>query len=390
VSVLFLLNGYERRGAEMDILRLTGELRRRGRRVGVVLASPLLAGEMQASGAEVRVLPIGRAAPWSLARAVAGLVRLARLREVEVFAPQGARSTLLAGIAARLVPVRRARRPRVIAMVHNIRDRSNDRPAVRIYRAFADALVVVSRFERDRLVRRGLPRGRAIVVPSGIPEGPFLTPERPDPPLPVAPADDPIVITVARFTPEKGIVDLIRAAELVLRRARRARFLVVGDGPYRREVHRAAAPLVGTGRLVLLGERRDVPSILAHAASDPARPAIFCLPSLRESLPVSIREAMAAGLPVVATAAGGVGEAVLHGATGLIVPPGAPLALAEAILALARDPARRARLGAAGRARFRARFRLEPWVDRLESLMFGPPGSSPWRSPSSASATSVA
>jgi glycosyltransferase involved in cell wall biosynthesis len=104
-------------------------------------------------------------------------------------------------------------------------------------------------------------------------------------------------------------------------------------------------------RVALLGDRHDVPALLAGAD-------VFVLASRSEGAPLSILEAMAAGLPVVASDVGGVAELVADGATGLLVPAGEPAALARALARLLDDRALRERMGAAGRARARDRFDL--------------------------------
>ena len=109
------------------------------------------------------------------------------------------------------------------------------------------------------------------------------------------------------------------------------------------------------------GQRADVARLLG--ALD-----IFVLPSLREALPIAVMEAMAMGLPVVATRVGGIPEVVEDGMTGCLVPPGDEAALAAALGRLVADPALAARLGAAGRARVQAQFTVEQMVRRVEHL----------------------
>jgi glycosyltransferase involved in cell wall biosynthesis len=103
--------------------------------------------------------------------------------------------------------------------------------------------------------------------------------------------------------------------------------------------------------VTLAGHRDDVASMLAQAQ-------VFALATRSECLPMSILEAMASGLPVVASAVGGVPEAVIHGETGLLVAPGDPDALADALATLLDDPQLRGRMGAAGRARAERVFDL--------------------------------
>jgi len=131
-------------------------------------------------------------------------------------------------------------------------------------------------------------------------------------------------LTVARLHPQKGIEDLVAAASLVAARRDDVRFVVAGDGPESKtltELVRAA----GLERsVILLGERRDVPNLMARAD-------LFVLPSRFEGLPSAIIEAMAAGRAVVATAIAGVPEMVDEGVTGWLVPVSDARALAERV-----------------------------------------------------------
>jgi glycosyltransferase involved in cell wall biosynthesis len=172
-----------------------------------------------------------------------------------------------------------------------------------------------------------------------------------------------VLTTVANLIPYKGHADLLEAlARAVTDLPARWQLLCVGrdDGIGAALASRAAA-LGLAAHVRWLGERGDVPGILA--ASD-----IGVLASHQEGFSNSLLEAMAAGLPVIATEVGGNAEAVTHGATGLLVPPHDPAALARAVVELARDPARRCALGDAGRVRVAERFSIEACVSRYEQL----------------------
>ncbi len=156
-----------------------------------------------------------------------------------------------------------------------------------------------------------------------------------------------VAITVANLRREKDYPNLLRAARLALARHPGLVLLAVGQGPLEDEV-RALHRNSGLGeRVRLLGYRTDVPDLLA--ASD-----VFVLASAYEGLPVSIMEAMAAGLPVVATAVGGVPEAVVDGETGVLVPPRDADRLSHALVSLARDEPTRHRMAEEARERSRA------------------------------------
>jgi glycosyltransferase involved in cell wall biosynthesis len=154
-----------------------------------------------------------------------------------------------------------------------------------------------------------------------------------------------VVLTPARLHEQKGHAYLLAAAAQVPD----ATFVLAGDGPLRAELEGRARELGLAERCVFLGQRSDVPDLLAAAD-------LFVLPSLFEGLPLSVLEAMAARRPVVATAIGGTDEAVLHEQTGLLVPPRDADALASAIRRLRADPALAHRLAAAGRERVEREF----------------------------------
>jgi len=170
-----------------------------------------------------------------------------------------------------------------------------------------------------------------------------------------------VVCMVGVMNRRKGHQYLIEAAPSILQAEPSARFLLVGDGELRPSLERQAEAARLNGRVRFLGYRNDVPAVLA--ASD-----ALVLPSFAEDVPLVILEAMAAGLPVVASDVGGVGEAVVHGVTGLLVPPGDARALAEAIAGLARDPDLTRRMGREGRRRVETTFSLPREIDAYEEM----------------------
>lgn len=156
-----------------------------------------------------------------------------------------------------------------------------------------------------------------------------------------------IVITVARFTAQKGHDSLLHAAAEVSRQLPDTVFLLVGDGPEQKAIRTLAASL-NLSNVAFLGERADVPDLLA--ASD-----LFVLPSLFEGLPLVVLEAMALALPVVATRIGGTVEA-LGPDHPFLAPPHNPSLIAAAIVAALRDQAGSRIVGVRARQRFEERF----------------------------------
>ncbi len=176
------------------------------------------------------------------------------------------------------------------------------------------------------------------------------------------------IVTVCRLAPLKGGAVLLEA----LARpgaAGEVRLTVVGDGPARAALERAAAAGGLGGRVRFTGYRSQ-DQVAAHLAEA----GIFVLASFAEGVPVVLMEAMAGRLPVIATRVGGVAELVEDGVSGLLVAPSDAGGLAAAIARLAADPALRARMGEAGRAKVAAEFDVDAGAARLAALFAGGPG----------------
>jgi glycosyltransferase involved in cell wall biosynthesis len=168
------------------------------------------------------------------------------------------------------------------------------------------------------------------------------------------------IVSVARLEPQKNPLGLIEAFARGLKDEPGWRLLLAGDGSLRESARERARHLGVADRVDFLGARADMPEILADCD-------VFALASDWEGSPMAVIEAMAAGLPVVATAVGGVPDLVENGVTGLLVSPGDPEALGGALLALSRDPQRRQALGAAARRRA-ARFGVRQMVAGYAAL----------------------
>ncbi len=174
-------------------------------------------------------------------------------------------------------------------------------------------------------------------------------------------AGDFIIGQVARLTEQKGHRFLIDAAAKVVQAVPNAKFVLVGDGPLRAELEERIAACRLQRHFHLLGFRHDVHEILPLFD-------VFTLPSLYEGLPNVVLEAMACGLPVVATPADGTKEALADGSTGFLVPIGDAEALAKRLIELAANQELRRSLGRAGRKRVEESFSLEGQVAQFEDL----------------------
>ena len=204
--------------------------------------------------------------------------------------------------------------------------------------------------ELERLL--DLPPGAVRTIYNGVPDCDN------DVDVDSSPPASPVVGCVGRLDHEKAYDTLLRALPHL-----HATAVIVGEGPERERLVRLAADLGIAGRVQFLGWSDDPRRQLRSFT-------VFCLPSRpgTESFPLSIVEAMLAGLPVVATAVGSVAEAVVNGETGLIVPPDDPQALEAALRRVLTDPALRESMGRRGRERARARFTVEHMVEDFERL----------------------
>lgn len=170
-----------------------------------------------------------------------------------------------------------------------------------------------------------------------------------------------LVTTVCVLREAKGIQVLLQAAKRVLAACDEAVFLVVGDGPMRIELERAARATGESERIHFVGFRRDVPAVLR--ASD-----LFVLPSLEDAFPTVLLEAMAAELPIVATNVGGIPEIVDAPATGRLVPARDVEALGREMIGLLASPDERAAMGRRARIRVKSHFSMEVWMERLTAV----------------------
>jgi glycosyltransferase involved in cell wall biosynthesis len=219
--------------------------------------------------------------------------------------------------------------------------------------ACADRIVANADAVAERLRREGVPAHRIVVVRNGLDTTPFQ--ER------STGSSGHRIVMVANLRPEKGHDTLIDAAPAILARFPYARFQLVGDGTERDRLERYAQSRNVAGAFTFVGHSDDV---MAHLR----RADLFVLPSRSEAFPNGVLEAMAAGLPVVASAVGGIPEVVHHNETGLLVAPGRADALANAVCRVFSDRALGERLAAAGRARVESRYSFERMVRALEDL----------------------
>lgn len=285
-----------------------------------------------------------------------------------------------------LFPIRHPLSPRIIFTAHGWPFREErprwQRSLIFVFSwltsVLADHLIVIDDADyRD--ARRFVPESKLALIPHGLPAMPFLPAAEARaliaekigmPPMTRA----PLIGTVAELTANKGLQHLIAAIRRVKFQSKNSesqanphdriskfQTVIMGEGELRRtlETNIRASGLAGTVHLA---------GFMPEAAPCLRGLDVFVLPSLKEGLPYALMEAMAAGLPVVASAVGGIPDLIRPGETGLLVPPADPTALARAISDLIRSPAERERLGRAARERILEQFRIGEMIEKTVAV----------------------
>jgi len=230
---------------------------------------------------------------------------------------------------------------------------------------FTDRIVALTELERSDYIKFGIDDGRKIIV---IYQGLELEKETLDQEdifnlksvFNIQP-EDLVVGMVGRLEPVKGSTFFIEAASLISKRFPGAKFLVAGEGSLRNEMEEKARKLGIADKVIFAGWREDVPDMISVMD-------VVVQPSLNEAVGIALVEAQAQGVPIVATKVGGIPEAVVDGKTGILVPPSDAEKLAEAVSGLLADKAKRAAMGAAGRAWVQDKFRAETMAEKTSAL----------------------
>jgi L-malate glycosyltransferase len=218
---------------------------------------------------------------------------------------------------------------------------------------FATKVVANSPAARHMLESEGLSAESIAVIPNGLDLAAFV--DRPPR------TEIRTVLTVANLRPEKNHQTLIDAASVLVRTHPELRFQFAGDGPERQVLEERARTRDVASHIEFLGHREDVPALLAAADA-------FVLPSRSEAFPNGAIEAMASGLPIVASAVGGLVDLIESGRTGLLVPPSDPEALLLAITSLIEKPAWAADLGRAARLEVQHQYSFDRMLASFEEL----------------------
>ena len=191
------------------------------------------------------------------------------------------------------------------------------------------------------------------VIPNGVDTSIFYPSE--------SVPDTPTVLAVGRLVPNKGMDTLIKAVPEVLARVQEAKFVIAGAGPMDSSLRKLTESLGVGDSVEFLGHRSDVPDLLRGAT-------VFARPSTLEGMPLTVLEAMATGLPVIATRVGGTPELITDGENGFLIPVGDSHALAEAILDVLSAPERSSRMGQRNLQIVQIEYTWERVINRTEAL----------------------
>ena len=297
-----------------------------------------LVGEIERSG--VVVHDLGARSDFDLTWA-ARLRRLLRQQHYEVLHAHLPYAAGIGRLVAHSLP--RGRRPLIVYTEHSFwpRNQIATRVLSRLTSPLDDVIIAVSQSTRSALPRRV--RRRTRVVRHGIETQRTAAEASRSGKVRTrlgVPPDHTLVLAVANLRPQKGYATLLAAARQLVVAGVPVTFLAAGHGPLEGELVRERDRLGLGERFRFLGQRDDVPALLA--ASD-----IFVLSSDWECMPVAVMEAFVLGTPVVATSVGELPHLIDHGHNGLLVPPGQPTELAEALHRLVRDAGLRRRLASA-------------------------------------------
>jgi glycosyltransferase involved in cell wall biosynthesis len=363
---LLVVDSLEVGGAERHVVDLAVALSRREYEVTVACS---VAGDLSESLEEANVLVrspldqlVKRRVSAGYARALRRLAKEERfdLVHAHVYASAAAAAIATVGTGVPLVvtehteAIWRGRRARLVT---------------RWFCRRASRVIAVSDAVKRRLVKQDdVPPEKIAVIPNAVPAIPDS--ESGTPPLRDELRDRPLVGVLARLQPEKGVATFLKAGAHVAKVVPQACFIVVGDGPLRTELEVLVRRLCMEQNVRFLGFRSD-PRALIELLE------VLVVPSLTEGAPLVVLEAMAAGVPIVASAVGGIPDQIRHEGEGLLVPPGDPAALADAVLKLLKDPGLARRMGASGCRKATTVFSHAEMVARTENVYRAALGLSP-------------
>jgi glycosyltransferase involved in cell wall biosynthesis len=350
-------------GQEIRILEEAVGHQRRGHHV-LLAASPRSAILQRArkTGIETRALEMSKT---RIPHALRELRRVIRDCRVQIVHTHSSRDSWIGGLAARSLP----QRPILVRTRHLSTPIGRSWLSRLVYHYLPDLVITTGEAIRMEMIEtNGFDPRRIVSIPTGVDleQFSFDSSARQAVRCELGLSEEvPLVGIVAVLRSWKGHLDFLEAASRVLKEEPRCRFIIVGEGPQRDRI-RAAIQRLDLGiQVSMLGHREDVPAILS--AMD-----LFVLPSFgHEGVPQAVLQALAVGLPVVASRTGSIPEVIDDGQTGVLIPPRQPDLLASAILRLVRNREEGRLLGQSGKSLVQQRHSLVSMLDRIERCYDG-------------------
>jgi glycosyltransferase involved in cell wall biosynthesis len=363
MKILRVINELRQGGVQLRLVIVARELAKRGHDVTVLCieAEGPNAEELRRAGVRVECRPVAR---WWSVREAWKLSRWMKAERFDVVHSHNFRQNMLATMAARFAGV-----PAIFAQVHTMHTYGRkqwvrtDQLLSRVRSAMLAVSEAVAQDIRQSL--KPFPPPRLEVLLNGVELDAFRSMPREEARSGLLaefrwPAKAVVFLNAGRLSEQKNQRELLEAFAAVHREHPQARLLIAGEGELRGELEQRVGELAIADAVALPGQREDMPRLLA--GSD-----VFVLPSTYEGFSNAILEALASGLPVVASDVGGAREQIREGETGLVVPPRDVPALTHALQRLAGDSAERTRM-AEGARKDAERFSLDAMIDRTLRL----------------------
>lgn len=362
VRLVFVINTLAVGGAERQLTRVVRELHATGR-WNVSVYSIVRQGQFVEAIEDAGIEVAGQCQPWSKSprhvfRCVCDLYAYLIREQPEIVHCYLERAGFVGALAGRAAAVPHIITSRMGApyspspeseLVRRTTNWISDR--------CSEAIVAISEATRAQAIREGAPESKLVTLYNGV------LPASPVAPGPRLFPGNPVIGTVGTLRQVKGHRVLLEAAPRILAALPQTHFVLAGTGPERKRLEALARELEVADRVRFLGQRADIPAVLA--AFD-----VFVLPSLGEGMPNAVLEAMVAGLPVVASRVGGIPEVVEDGKSGLLVEPDSPGALADALICVGREQQLRRTMGQRGRHRALTTFSPQTELAETEALYY--------------------
>lgn len=364
IKVVHIIGGGEFGGAERHIINLAGALNPQMVELTVccLFSDPFVEIAAQAGINALNVTMRNRMD----FRVISRLASIIRQNNFDIVHTHGVRANLLGRVASRL-----ANRKPVVTTVHSLLERDYPgflRRQVNRFtewatRGLTDQFITVSQGLKEKLVASGIPAGKVTVVYNGIVLEDFSPPAEPGAGRTMLGYGSgvPLVGIVARLHPVKGHQYFLEAARIVLEQHPEVRFIVAGDGPQRPVLEAMAGQLGIADQVVFTGFISEVRSLMADLD-------LLVISSLWEGFGLTAVEAMALNVPVVSTEVGGLPEVVLHGETGLLVPPANSAALAKSMIWMLEHPEAAAEMAKKANRVVGEKFTAQVMARRTEEL----------------------